>query len=159
MSAGNLPSDLDAATEPLEVIVRRLVRGLDYAEDFWLGFVRCNLPVQCRNAAAACRDLLAPLGRRLVEIELTEPVDKLLPLLKERIAEEQNKVSTEGRPSLSASEGRESGQPTKLALFVYGLEHSIPSSEAHPPILAHLNLSRELFRQEVLYPLVIWLPG
>ncbi|HJQ22555.1 MAG TPA: tetratricopeptide repeat protein [Blastocatellia bacterium] len=154
MSAPNLPSEPDVAAEPAEVIVRRLVRAIDYAEGFWLGFVRCNLIDQRRKAAAACRDLLAPLGIRLVEIDLTEPVSELLPILKARIVEEQSTMSAAGEqpPTVFAA------LPAKLALFVYGLEHSIPSSEAYPSILSHLNLNRELFRQEILYPLVIWLP-
>jgi Tfp pilus assembly protein PilF len=158
MSAPNLPSELDAATEPADVIVRRLVRALDYAEGFWLGFVRCNLLDQRRQAAAACRDLLAPLGIRLVEIELTELVTELLPILKARIADEQSAMNGTSEPTIFASEAAGAHRQSKLALFVYGLEHSIPSSEAYPPILSHLNLNRELFRQEILYPLVIWLP-
>ncbi|HKQ09042.1 MAG TPA: tetratricopeptide repeat protein [Blastocatellia bacterium] len=142
----------------MAIVVRRLVRAIDYAEGFWLGFVRCNLIGQRRKAAAACRDLLAPLGIRLVEIDLTEPISELLPILKAHIAKAQGatNAASEGPPtSLAAAEA---ARPAKLALFVYGLEHSIPSSEAYPPILSHLNLNRELFRQEILYPLVIWLP-
>jgi tetratricopeptide (TPR) repeat protein len=158
MSVPNLPSEVDTAAEPVAVVVRRLVRAIDYAEGFWLGFVRCNLIEQRHKAAAVCRDLLAPLDISVLEINLTEPVTDLLPILKARIAEGQgatNAASEGPPPSLAAAEA---AQPAKLALFVYGLEHSIPSSEAYPPILSHLNLNRELFRQEILYPLVIWLP-
>jgi tetratricopeptide (TPR) repeat protein len=38
------------------------------------------------------------------------------------------------------------------------LELSIPSSEAYPPILGHLNYYRELYREQVPHPLLIWLP-
>jgi tetratricopeptide (TPR) repeat protein len=138
------------------VIVRRLVRSLDYAEGFWLGFVKCNLAAQRRKAVAACKELLEPLGIRLIEVELTEPISELLPILKERIATEQSSASELPSPSRVA-EG-ESRDRQKLAIFVSGLEYSIPSSEAYPPILSYLNLNRELFRQELPHPLVIWLP-
>src|SRR5215216_903961 len=156
MTTLNLPSNPEAAAaEPADVIVRRLVRSLDYAEGFWLGFVKCNLPAQRRKAASACKDLLEPLGIRLIEVELTEPISELLPILKERIASEQTGT---GGLSSSVKERSESRDRRKLAIFVSGLEHSIPSSEAYPPILSYLNLNRELFRQELPYPLVIWLP-
>jgi tetratricopeptide (TPR) repeat protein len=158
MSAPNLPSELDAAAEPMDMIVRRLVRAIDYAEGFWLGFARCNLVDQRRKTATVCRDLLAPLGIRLVEIELTEPVSELLPILKARITEEQSAKNAASEATIAASETAGAHRQSKLAQFVYGLEHSIPSSEAYPPILSHLNLNRELFRQEILCPLVIWLP-
>lgn len=142
MTTLNLPSSPEAeAAEPPDVIVRRLVRSLDYAKGFWLGFVRCNLPAQRRKAAAVCKELLEALGIHLLEVELTEPISELLPILKEHIASEQ----------MGANEN-------KIAIFVYGLKYSIPSSEAYPPILSYLNLNRELFRQELPHPLAIWLP-
>jgi tetratricopeptide (TPR) repeat protein len=159
MTTLNLPSNPEAAAEPADVIVRRLVRSLDYAEGFWLGFVRCNLATQRRKAAAVCRELLAPLGVHLIEVELTEPISELLPILKERIASEQSSADEMPLSSSSAIGQRsESRDRQKLAIFVSGLEHSIPSSEAYPPILSYLNLNRELFRQEMPHPLVIWLP-
>ena len=158
MTTLNLPSNSEAAAEPADVIVRRLVRSLDYAEGFWLGFVKCNLAAQRRKAATACRELLKPLGINLIEVELTEPISELLPILKDRIMSEQSNV---GEMPLSSSRAIERGgarDRRKLTIFVSGLEHSIPSSEAYPPILSYLNLNRELFRQELPYPLVIWLP-
>ncbi|MDQ3685043.1 MAG: tetratricopeptide repeat protein [Acidobacteriota bacterium] len=46
----------------------------------------------------------------------------------------------------------------KLAFFVSGLEHSISSADAYPPILSSFKLKRELFRQQVPHPLALWLP-
>ncbi|HVG21056.1 MAG TPA: tetratricopeptide repeat protein [Blastocatellia bacterium] len=155
MTTLNLPSNPESAAEPADVIVRRLVRALDYAEGFWLGFARCNLPAQRRKAAAACKELLEPLGIHLIEVELAEPISELLPILKERIESEQNSASEISSPVVERGELRDR---RKLAIFISGLEHSIPSSDAYPPILSYLNLNRELFRQELAYPVVIWLP-
>ena len=157
MTTLNLPSNPEAVAEPADVILRRLVRSLDYAEGFWLGFVKCNLAAQRRKAVAACKELLEPLGIRLIEVELMEPISELLPILKERIATEQSSAGQVSSPS-RLGEGVESRDRQKSAIFVFGLEHSIPSSEAYPPILSYLNLNRELFRQELPHPLVIWLP-
>lgn len=153
MSVQNLPPNPETDAEPEDLTVRRLVRAIDYAEGFWLGFAKSNTPAQRRRLAALCRDLLEPLKIRVLEIELNEPVTDLLPVLRERLAQEaaaNNEDTTTGEP-------HEATRP-KLAIFVYGLERSIPSREAYPPLLSALNLKRELFRQEVPHPLLLWLP-
>lgn len=155
MSVQNLPPGSETSAEPEDLTIRRLVRALDFAEGFWLGFVKSNTRAQRRRLAALCKDLLAPLKIRLVEIELTEPVTDLLPLLQERLAQERGGLTQHDADAGGAHVMTD--QP-KLAIFVYGLEHSIPSKEAHPPLLSSLNLKRELFRQQVPCPLVIWLP-
>jgi tetratricopeptide (TPR) repeat protein len=141
--------------EPEDLTVRRLVRALDYAEGFWLGFAKSNARAQTRRVAAACKELLDALKIRLVEIELTEPTTDLLPILQERLARELGGRVPED--AHSAEESASTNQP-KLAIFVYGLEHSIPSTDAYPPVLSSFNLKRELFRREVPFPLVLWLP-
>jgi tetratricopeptide (TPR) repeat protein len=147
MSVQDLPPELDELTpEPEDLTVRRLVRAIDYAEGFWLGFAKSNTPAQRRRLSALCKDLLEPLKIRVLEIELNEPVTDLLPVLRERLAQEE-----------AASDAEKTTQP-KLAVFVHGLERSIPSREAYPPLLSALNLKRELFRQEVPHPLLLWLP-
>ena len=153
MSVQDLPSDLETTPEPDERVVRRLVRAIDYAEGFWLGFAKSNTPAQRRRLAALCRDLLEPLRIRVLEIELTEPVTDLLPVLRERLAQE--KAANE--ENMRGEEAATTTRP-KLAIFVHGLERSIPSREAYPPLLSSLNLKRELFRQEVPHPLLLWLP-
>lgn len=152
MSNLSLPLDPEAAAEPTDVILRRLARALDYAEGFWLGFAKCNSPAQRREVVAECRVLLEPLKIRLLEIELTEPVTDLLPVIHEHLSRHGDVVARGERTSSSAA------RTDKLAVFIYGLEQSIPSREAYPPILSALNLSRELFRQQLPYPLVLWLP-
>ncbi len=146
MSVQDLPSDPETTPEPDERIMRRLVRALDYSKGFWLGFAKSNTPAQRRRLAALCKDLLEPLKIRVLEIELNEPITDLLPILRERLAQE------------GAANDEEKATQPKLAIFVHGLECSIPSREAYPPLLSALNLKRELFRQEVPHPLLLWLP-
>ncbi|MGI9107474.1 MAG: tetratricopeptide repeat protein [Pyrinomonadaceae bacterium] len=153
----DLTSTIDAAAEPPEVIVRRLVRALDFAEGFWLGFVKSNLHAQRLNAVAACRELLDALNIRLVEIELTAPLNDPLPILRDRLAQERSIVEA---PAHALSEQVETslGKQQKIVFFVYGLEHAIPSSDVYPPALSSFNLNRELYRQDIPCPLVLWLP-
>lgn len=146
MSVQDLQPDLETTPEPDERVMRRLVRALDYSKGFWLGFAKSNTPAQRRRLAALCRDLLEPLKIRVLEIELNEPVTDLLPVLREHLAQE------------TAANDEEKETRPKLAIFVHGLERSIPSREAYPPLLSALNLKRELFRQEVPHPLLLWLP-
>jgi len=156
MSVQNSPPNLETATESEGLIIRRLTRALDYAEGFWLGFVKCNTRAQKRKAIAACQELLRPLGIRVIEIELTAPTDDLLPILRERLTRETS--GSEGREASSNVANGSTGNQQKIAFFVSGLEHSISSADAYPPILSSLNLKRELFRQQVPHPLALWLP-
>ncbi|MDT5296353.1 MAG: hypothetical protein QOJ76_3233 [Acidobacteriota bacterium] len=155
MSVQDSPLNPETTAEPDDVVIRRLVRALDYAEGFWLGFVKSNVYAQRRRVAALCKDLLASLKIRVVEIELDEPVTDLLPILRERIARER---SAQAEQDAQAEEAPAPAIDSKLVIFVYGLEHSIPSREAYPPLLSSLNLNRELFRQQVPHPLALWLP-
>jgi tetratricopeptide (TPR) repeat protein len=155
MSVQDSPPEFDElSAEPEALTVRRLVRAIDYAEGFWLGFAKSNTPAQRRRLAALCRDLLEPLKIRVLEIELTEPITDLLPILRERLAQE----SAANDEDATRNETPATTTQPKLAIFVHGLEHSISSREAYPPLLSSLNLKRELFRQEVPLPLLLWLP-
>src|SRR3990170_6130399 len=150
------PTD-ERSSEPVDETLRHLARMLDFAAPgrFVLAFVKCNLPAQRRDLVERIRVLVEPLDVALLEVELTGPVDRLLPILRERLAgsylaplsEAEPAHEVERVPALREGKG-------KVALFVYGLEHSLPSSDRNPPILAHLNLSRELFRRDVPCPLV-----
>ncbi|HLF24753.1 MAG TPA: tetratricopeptide repeat protein [Anaerolineae bacterium] len=133
-------------------------RMLDFAAPgrFVLAFVKCNLPAQRQTLVEKIKVLVEPLGVTLLEVELTEPTERLLPILRERLTGSYLAPATQTQdaeriPALREGKG-------KVALFVYGLEHSLPSGESNHPILSHLNLSRELFRRDVPCPLVIWLP-
>src|SRR5256714_186693 len=168
MSVQDLPSNPETITEPDDVVIRRLVRAIDYAEGFWLGFAKSNTPAQRRRLAALCKDLLEPLKIRVLEIELAEPITDFLPVLRERLAQEHAVLEEDARPNetpaqvggspATTNEASTMASQTKLAIFVYGLERSIPSREAYPPLLSSLNLNRELFRQQVPHPLLLWLP-
>ncbi|HLM58866.1 MAG TPA: tetratricopeptide repeat protein [Pyrinomonadaceae bacterium] len=152
MSVQNLNSNPEIAAEPDDVVIRRLVRAIDYAEGFWLGFAKSNTPAQRRRLASLCKDLLAPLKIHVLEIELTEPITDILPILQERLAADRAE-----HPQSDGS-NKTSALTDKLAIFVHGLEHSIPSREAYPLLLSSLNLNRELFRQYIPHPLLLWLP-
>ncbi|HEV3470657.1 MAG TPA: tetratricopeptide repeat protein [Pyrinomonadaceae bacterium] len=152
MSVRDLQAKPETVAEPEGVVIRRLARALDYAEGFWLGFAKCNSPAQRRKIVADCEALLHPLKIRPLEIELTEPITNLLPVIREHLTRAGNTRAREKGSS------RPAAQTDKLAIFVYGLEHSIPSREAYPPLLSSLNLSRELFREQLPHPLVLWLP-
>jgi tetratricopeptide (TPR) repeat protein len=152
MSVQSLSPDIEK--ESTDQSMRHLARALDYAEGFWLGFVRSNIPAERRKAVSACKELLEPLCIRLIEIDLTESIRDLLPLLKEHMLNESGTSSITEHDELHvASEAK-----TKVAIFLYGLERSIPSHEAYPPILAYLNFYRELYREQLPCPLVLWLP-
>src|SRR5215211_5026093 len=88
MSTLDSAPEVESAEEPIELTLRRMVCAIDYAEGFWLGFAKSNTPAQRRRLAALCRDLLEPLKIRVLEIELNEPVTDLLPVLRERLAQE-----------------------------------------------------------------------
>ncbi|MBI3684412.1 MAG: tetratricopeptide repeat protein, partial [Acidobacteria bacterium] len=148
MSAQTLPAALETTAETADVVARRLTRALDYADGFWLGFVRCNVPAQRRRVVAHLIALLDALQIHVVEVDLAGPVEELLPLLKTRLDEAQ---AQSGGPSAPA-------RRKKIALFLYGLERSIPSADAYPRILSYLNLNRERFLQVLPCPLTIWLP-
>jgi tetratricopeptide (TPR) repeat protein len=48
--------------------------------------------------------------------------------------------------------------PDRSALFLTGLEHSIPSSRQDQPALRSLNASRDLWEDRFPCPVVLWLP-
>lgn len=146
-----------------EETLTALARMLDFAAPgrFVLAFAKCNLPVQRNALVEQLKVLLEPLGVSLLKIELKEAVEQLLPVLRERLAGSYLAPSSAAESAIerepeAAHTLRERGN--KPALFVYGLEHSIPSGDPNPAILAHLNLLRELFRRDLPCPLVIWLP-
>ncbi|HKC65963.1 MAG TPA: tetratricopeptide repeat protein [Pyrinomonadaceae bacterium] len=121
---------LDEATE-----LRALSQALQLAEGFKLIFVRCNQPQQRRKLVA---DLRAELPEfKVQEIQFNEPVTHLLDELRSRIAE-----------------------PAPDAVFVYGLEYSLPAAADadSAPLVANLNASRNSFPQNISCPLVLWIP-
>ncbi len=123
-------------------------RALQRADGFTLLIARVNLP--------RWRDRLAERLKRevademdVVEIRLTEPLPDLAHRIAERLREDERAGGD--------------GEVRKRAVFVYGLEHSMPSggepvgSRRHAP-LAVLNLKRELLKETAPVPVVLWLP-
>jgi tetratricopeptide (TPR) repeat protein len=124
------PGILDQETE-----LAALAHALEFASGFSLLFVRCNQAPQRRRLMAEARARLPHFT--VQEIHFNEPVNHLLDALRERLAE-----------------------PLPDAVFVSGLEHSLPDLASAPttPFIANLNASRNSFPQIVPRPLVLWAP-
>ncbi len=126
---------LDACVPDEEVEFRALTRALELAQGFKLIFVRCNQPAQRGRLTAKLRQRLPKLSIECVEFK-TE-IRYLLDELRLRFDE-----------------------PPQGAVFVAGLEYSMPKSEtAHAThIVANLNAARNSFPVHIHCPLVLWLP-
>ena len=124
------PTALDEATE-----LRALSQALQLAQDFKLIFVRCNQSDQRNRLVVKLRNELPAVN--IQEIQFAEPLTHLLDELRTRI-----------------------GRPTPDAVFLSGLEYSLPNAEdAHSTaFVANLNASRNSFPDVVHFPLVLWIP-
>jgi len=149
--------------ETLSVLARAI--GMAAPGRFVLLLAKCNVPIQRETLAAQLRAMLEPLGVELLEIALDEPVSDLLSHLQARLGASVQRAGpaewellVQPQPAIAVAEPRTpySACPL-LALSVYGLEASLRSDTPHPPLLAHLNLARERYR-ELGGPLVLWLP-
>jgi len=118
-----------------EIELRALTRALQLAQGFKLLFVRCHQHDQRQRLVAALRRELPDLN--IQEIHYREPLTHLLDELRQRI-----------------------DNPPPDALFVSGLEYSLPKAEtAHAtPFVANLNAARNSFPLVVPCPLVLWVP-
>jgi tetratricopeptide (TPR) repeat protein len=124
------PGVLDRETE-----LAALVHALEFASGFSLLFGHCNQAPQRRQLMAEIRARLPRFN--IQEIHFTEPVHHLLDALRERLAD-----------------------PLPDAVFISGMEHSLPSLADAPttPFIANLNASRNSFPSVVPRPLVLWMP-
>ena len=158
--------DTPAARQNLETL-SALARAIGMAAPgrFVLLLAKCNVPAQRETLTAQLRAMVEPLGVELVEITLDEPVSNLLNHLQARLGASiqragpaERELLVQPQPAVAVAEPRSpySACPP-LALNVYGLEASLRSDTPHPPLLAHLNLARERYR-ELGCPLVLWLP-
>lgn len=118
-----------------ETELRALVRALKFAETFTLLFVRCNQPTQRQRLVSALRTELPQFT--IQEIHFDAPITHLLDELRLHLT-----------------------QPPPDAVFVSGLEYSLPTAaEAHAtPFVANLNAARNSFSRVVPCPLVLWVP-
>lgn len=124
------PGMLDKETE-----LAALAHALEFASGFSLLFAQCNQSPQRRQLMAELRQRLPQFT--VQEIILNEPVNHLLDALRERL-----------------------DSPLPNAVFVSGLEHSLPSiAEAvTTSFIANLNASRNSFPQTLPRPIVLWVP-
>ena len=115
-------------------VLDRLARMINRADDFVLGFVKCNHPLQQKELR---REFLAGLGnKRVLEVELDKPLVSLL-----------DELTAHWDPN----------SPPDV-VCVYGLEKSINELQEASPVLGRLNNDRDLLRRSVPVPLLIWLP-
>lgn len=122
-----------------ETELRTLARALQFADGFSLLFVRCHQHDQRRRLVAALRRELPQFN--MLELHFKTPIDHLL-----------HELHKELRQRLT--------QPPPDAVFVYGLEYSLPTAaDAHAtPFVANLNAARNSFGLIVPCPLVLWVP-
>jgi tetratricopeptide (TPR) repeat protein len=129
---------MEVAVQPIETLVvvddrERLAHALRLARGFALFFVRCNVPAYRAELVA---HLKAQLARPVVEVDL------------------------EGEPDVYPAVARAAGSSAEDAvLFVYGLEHHLPSGdpERAQQTLRALNWRRAAY-QRLGWPLAFWLP-
>jgi len=121
------------------------------------------------DVAGAVSDLLSHLKAHLepsgrphepAEAHRPEPVEAHRP----EPVEARHPELVEGSPLVQLQPATAVAEPRvpysaypPLALSVHGLAASFRSDDPHPPLLAHLNLGRECYR-ELGCPLVLWLP-
>ena len=117
----------------------QLVQQIDFAEsEFALFFAQVDSPEQRKQWIGILRQFLESKGIQTIPITFSEPIQDLLAPIRQSLGNR--------KPLTSA------------CVLVVGLEHSIPSDDSHLPLLSHLNLARELYKNYVNHPIVIWLP-
>ncbi len=143
----------------------RLVRAVDMAEGFALFIARCNVPALSRQLMDRAKQQLGVLGVPVVEIVLEGPTTDLRARLREELQALTMDLSSVVPISQATREPATVREPSapyhappKRALFVTGLEYSIPYDRPNSRILAELNLGRDFFPHDVPHPLVLWLP-
>ena len=127
------PFTLAAPDEETEL--GALAASLRLAKSFSLLFARCNQPDQRRRLVASLRERLS--GLNIQEIEFREPITHLLNELRFQMTD-----------------------PAPDAVFVYGLEYSLPGTAQmeNAPLTVTLNHSRNSFGRYIPCPLVLWVP-
>jgi tetratricopeptide (TPR) repeat protein len=130
-----------------------LERMLTFAQGAAIAFVRVNIPSRRAELAKEIRERVESQGIKIVEIDLHEPVRDLLAEIRHRL-----KNTYLIKPRDEKREFVVADSPPRFAIFVYGLEHSIHSSETYQPALAVMNYKRENFRDLIPAPIVLWVP-
>jgi tetratricopeptide (TPR) repeat protein len=130
-----------------------LERMLLWTQGFTLVFARVNVPAQRAELVKEIRKRVEPKGVMIVEIDLQAPVRDLEAELVARLKKMYLFKPGEKKPLLAVADSA-----PRFAVFVYGLEHSLPSSEIYHPTLAVMNYKRENFREQIPASLVLWVP-
>lgn len=155
--------DAELTLENLETL-ERLVNVLDYAEGFTLLFARCNVPVLRQQLIALVKAKLAARHIPVIEVEFDEPIKNLRQHLRQAVETQwQADASVSQVPDaesmLVLHEPQTVYQAIQLpVIFISGLEYSLPYDEPKAPLLAEVNLGRELLQRDLPYPLLFWLP-
>ena len=146
------PEFLQGRTDEHESLLA-LERMLTRAAGFALAFARVNMPAQRTRLVQEIRRRIEPQGVMIIEVDFQAPVQDLLVELGHRLDAIYRSASKKQQRELAVAEGG-----PRFAVFVYGLEHSMPSSDYYHPALAVINYKRENFREQISAPLVLWLP-
>ncbi len=144
----------------------RLVRAVDMAEGFALFFARCNVPGLSQQLIGRARQQLGALGVTVVEVPLEGGAVNLRARLRQVLQPPGGEATVVAAVSAQAAlEPVLVREPVasysalaRRALFVLGLEYSIPYDRPDARALAELNLGRDWFRRDVAAPVVFWLP-
>jgi len=128
-------------------------RMLGRTRGFALAFARVNMPSQRAELVREIRRRIESQGIEIVEIEFSSPVQDVLAELRRRLQGKYLPWQESEEKEFTVAESL-----PRLAIFVYGLEHSLPSSEIYHPVLAVLNYKREGFRRYIPAPLIFWTP-
>jgi tetratricopeptide (TPR) repeat protein len=127
--------ELTLAPPEQEVELKALGRATHFAEGFALLFACCNsIPLRTK-LIQEFRSQNPDLN--VLEVSVTEPVDNLLDVLRDRLQEQ-----------------------APDAVFVFGFELWMDSTESaeHSALVANLNATRDALPDAVPCPLVLWLP-
>jgi len=117
----------------------QLAQQIDFAQDeFALYLAQVNSPIQRDELITALKGMLSQKGVTAVKIACNETTRDLLTIIRQAI------------------DALEPVPP--VCILVTGLERSIKRDDPNSPLLAHLNLARELYLNYVSHPLVLWLP-
>ncbi len=125
------------------VTLDELVTMVSYAERLAIFFARCNAPVLRDRLIEQATKRLADRGVQVVAATLPPNTANVRAYLRQRLDQARGNGATDGR---------------RVALFVADLEHSLPFDRPDAPVLAELNMGRELFHRDLPVPIVFWLP-
>jgi tetratricopeptide (TPR) repeat protein len=145
--------DSEANQERLFQLLRSLKRAS--RAGFTLLFAVVNFPPLREKLVLDLWKSLEAAGIRLMEIELKTAVTSLTELL----SVVRNTEKTTGVACcVFRRDTQHVTRNTETVVFLYGLERSLSSTKPYHDLLASLNKGREVFREAIPFPVVLWLP-